>query len=376
MVKYIIVGLRIERDLLTKCTGDNCDFTYYKEMGDIYIILLKCDGALYELKMYEEEGECGSGWTTASYGRSSMKNVSHFAGKTHVPISQDKIELSSGYGGIEDTENLYFNFSEDGDDHYYPRGYVNVHMDQFKILNEYRILDARPIWIITGDCPEMKNLLSTFDDDLSICYTEREKKLPNEITDSIIVVGNNHTLEDVEQCISDSDNCCIIYIHFTVGDEIDRLQMEIDHTKYMPPPQTDVETSSVSAQPVVENDNNNVKPCFIFKGPSLTGKSYLSAKLSNDFSVYETDQNEDLPEKITESIIVVGCKYNHQLKEIEQRADPHIRSNFIYVYFSKDESTFVKIEELKQELADLQQRGQFTGYEDARCSFETLSKDV
>lgn len=377
MVKYTVVGLRVELNLLRKCTGHNCDFTYYKEMGNIYIILLKCDGALYELTLYIEEGECGSGWTTASYGRSSMKRVSHFAGKTHKPISQNEIELSSGYCGIEDTENMYFNFSENGDDYYYPRGYVNVHMDQFKILNEYRILD-RPIWIITG-CSETRDLLSAFDNDLSIYYTESKKDLPDEITDSIIVVGNNHKLDDVEQRIFDRNNCCIIYIHCTVGNEIDRLLMEIDHTKYMPPPQTDVEPESlascVSTHSTVET-NNNAEPCFIFNGPSLTGKSYLSAKLSNDFSVYETDKIQNLPEIITESIIVVGCKYNHQLKEIEQRADPHNRSNFIYLYFSKDESTFDKIEQLKQELADLQQRGQYTGYEDARCSFETLSKDV
>lgn len=60
------------------------------------------------------------------------------------------------------------------------------------------------------------------------------------------------------------------------------------------------------------------RPVWIFKGKSNSGKSYLASKLM-DLDVYETDMSPVLPETITESVIVLGNKYNHSVEDITKR---------------------------------------------------------
>lgn len=134
MTTFVVYALRMERDFVTKCSGHNCDFTYSEEMDDIYVFLLKDrNGIMYELKLYVDEGECGSGWCTASYGRSYLESVNEFRGMTHLPITPDD-EIY--FNCDEEIENKYFNYSSYGDDDYYPQGYVNVHMNEFVSVSE------------------------------------------------------------------------------------------------------------------------------------------------------------------------------------------------------------------------------------------------
>lgn len=60
------------------------------------------------------------------------------------------------------------------------------------------------------------------------------------------------------------------------------------------------------------------RPVWIFRGKSNSGKSFIASKL-NELEVYETDSNENLPNKITASIIVIGNKYHFSISEIKKR---------------------------------------------------------
>jgi hypothetical protein len=60
------------------------------------------------------------------------------------------------------------------------------------------------------------------------------------------------------------------------------------------------------------------RPVWIFKGDSNLGKSFIASKL-NELTTYETDSNEKLPNVITEDVIVLGNKYNHNLEDIKDK---------------------------------------------------------
>ncbi len=61
----------------------------------------------------------------------------------------------------------------------------------------------------------------------------------------------------------------------------------------------------------------NLRPVWIFKGKSNSGKSFLASKL-NDLEIYETDSNEKLPDVITASVIVVGNKYDFEIDDLKK----------------------------------------------------------
>ena len=64
--------------------------------------------------------------------------------------------------------------------------------------------------------------------------------------------------------------------------------------------------------------NKNLRPVWVFKGKSNSGKSFLASKL-NELDVYETDSNEVLPESIVASVIVLGNKYDFNLEDVKSK---------------------------------------------------------
>lgn len=71
-------------------------------------------------------------------------------------------------------------------------------------------------------------------------------------------------------------------------------------------------------------ETNRIKskrPVWIFKGESNIGKSYLGYKINKDefMTVYETDSNENLPNIITQDVIVLGNKYKFTIEDINSK---------------------------------------------------------
>lgn len=77
------------------------------------------------------------------------------------------------------------------------------------------------------------------------------------------------------------------------------------------------------------------RPRYIFYGNSGLGKTTLGMILGKSLSVYETDSNKDLPDKIWEDVVILSNKWNFTKEDVKD----HLSStdNVIYVGFEKGE---------------------------------------
>lgn len=164
----------------------------------------------YEVILYEENGECFSGYTNASWGHIVAKKVNKFAGITHA-IKDKNIDMSFSIpidcldkNNDNDITNNIFTVDYNGDDSYYPSGLVDVNMDLFKPTPRY--METRPVWIFKGDSCLGKSYLSTLvleSSELTKYETDSDKELPDELYQDIIVIGNkyNFSIDDIENKI-------------------------------------------------------------------------------------------------------------------------------------------------------------------------------
>lgn len=134
MCKYKVVGLREEKYIGKEVSGHNCDFTYTDKEFTRHVLLLSGIDEKIELTLWEEQGECGSGWCSATFGQYEWSEVSNFAEKTHTLKEPIYIEVSEDYlSSLEESsfECKIFNFSPDGGDSYYPSGYYSINDEVF-----------------------------------------------------------------------------------------------------------------------------------------------------------------------------------------------------------------------------------------------------
>ena len=145
------------------------------------------------------------------------------------------------------------------------------------------------------------------------------------------------------------------------------MELEIEHLKYKPP--GDEDFSDLGKEEDVIKDSI-YEPTYVLHGDSCAGKSYLASKL-DDFEVYETDSNKDLPDEITAQIIVVGNKYGHTPDEVKGKIDCSDDCGVIFVHFSREEDV---IGEMKLEIEQLKSKPTASGYESAKADFNDLVK--
>ena len=210
-----ITGLRVEKYIGKEVSGHNMDFTYTDVELEKHIILgLLEDNRKVEIELYQEDGECGSGWTTATFGYCEIKLVDKFNGYTHNPIKNLEIDDIEPNSDIEELVNDVFSIDSLGRDHYYPTGSYHVNMELFKPNPRYK--DQRPTYIFTGQSGIGKSFLaSKFNNDVIVFETDAHKELPESIIADVIVVGNkyNHTIKNI---ISRTDNTKIVKCTFEV----------------------------------------------------------------------------------------------------------------------------------------------------------------
>lgn len=212
MKELIVVGLRDEIYQGEEVTGHNCNFEYTFVDKIRHVLLLKTHyNKKYELHLWEEEGECSSGWCTASFGYCELKEVSNFAGKTHKIISEQKVVFDETSMNIETD---VFTYSDSGGDSYYPSGHVWVNYDLFEKF-ENRGFDKRPVLIFYGDSNAMKSHIAALSGK-SVYETDYElskDNLPEAIVQDIIVIGNKYPV-DLDDVKSRLYNCEIIEVNF------------------------------------------------------------------------------------------------------------------------------------------------------------------
>lgn len=201
---YKVVGLRNEIFSTQSVSGHNCDFQYEDGEKTKHIIqaIRESDGSLCEIILYETEGECGSGWTTASFGHMEIEPVEHFGHSHYKCFPPIDITINSDY----EAENEVFSYSDDGGDGYYPSGSVSVNMDVFKVMQDNREKDRRPIWLFHGDSTSGKSYLANLVNTKNVYETDKNKELPKNLgTYDIIVIGNKYkfSVEQIQEQIGD-----------------------------------------------------------------------------------------------------------------------------------------------------------------------------
>ena len=193
-----IIGLRIEKYIDKEVSGHDCGFKYNDAEFEKHIICgVLSDNRKVEIELSHSEGECSSGWTTASWGHIKVTEVKRFNGYTHTP--KEPIEIDDYFPNFEnDTDNKVFSISADGGDGYYPSGGYNVNMELFK--ETVRAKDLRPVWIFKGKSNSGKSFLASKLNDLEVYETDSNEQLPNSITASIVVLGNkyNYSIDDIK----------------------------------------------------------------------------------------------------------------------------------------------------------------------------------
>lgn len=196
-MKYEIIGLRKEIYIGESVEGHNCDFDYeLAEMARDVLLLKDVYGNKSELTLYTREGECGSGWCTASYGEYEWCDVVSFAGKTHNPVKALTFEVENEKELGYEFQCPAFYFSDDGGDGYYPSGSASVNLDLFT-TEGLRQLDKRPVWVFSGDSALGKSHLAALLRGKTVLETDslKDGKLPEVITEDVVVVGNKHTID-------------------------------------------------------------------------------------------------------------------------------------------------------------------------------------
>lgn len=227
--KLKIIGLRVEKYVGTSVDGHNCDFTYTKIIKDKYVlcVLDQYYNSKYEITLWDEEGECGSGWCLASFGNIRIKQVNVFAGFSYVPINNGEFKcddtLASFLNNSDSVnfdiwdnaiiKNTFFKFDSNGGCNYYPSGSVSVNMDMFK-ENGRKTFTKRPVWIFSGDSCLGKSYLGCKITDKSVYETDSNSELPEVLYSSIIIIGNKYKfdVEDVKSRIF--GDCEIINVNF------------------------------------------------------------------------------------------------------------------------------------------------------------------
>lgn len=215
-MEYKIVGLRREKYIGIEISGSNCDFEYTdSEFERDVILMVDTEGQKVELTLYVEEGECGSGWCSASFAKYVWTEVDNFAEKTHATINPVVIDINEGdlETDEDDLTTEVFYISELGGCRYYPSGYYTVDMGKFK---EVGVLQTnRPVHIFYGDSNLCKSHLAALTGK-SVFETDAmpTSKLPSIITEDIVVIGNRYDvlMDDVKLALY--GECKVVLVEF------------------------------------------------------------------------------------------------------------------------------------------------------------------
>lgn len=225
-----IIGLRVIHRVKKFTVGTGYGFKQVPGIGKVYELVLKSRKTGMDLKdrfttwklsLSTISGMCGSGYTTASWAKTSLKEENDSSSSssssspvTHFPISRLFLKLGEDLPKDFECEHegeKLLSWSRDGGDHYYPSGWVTVNMDLFRPSGRGH---TRPVvWVFSGPSNQGKSTIAASasgnlevhetdsDENLDACVNESEDDdgNPKMLYAQIIVVGNkyHHTLQDV-----------------------------------------------------------------------------------------------------------------------------------------------------------------------------------
>lgn len=179
-----------------------------------YEILARLDrGDKIKISLSEVKGECPSGYCAATWGCIKIEYCDRmpfaYYPKTDIEVPDLDPRWIGKTTGIPDIENIYFSYSEDEGDSYYPSGHIRVNEDLFVASD--RVMKKRPVYIFTGPSAIGKSTMASMLD-RTVYETDRALCLPEVIAADIVVCGNKypHTIEDIELRLFGSPDVIVV----------------------------------------------------------------------------------------------------------------------------------------------------------------------
>jgi hypothetical protein len=126
-----VLGMKKELYMKQTCEG-GCgdDFIFGDKEEERHKLYLEEASQLYELLLYTEEEECGSGWCCSEYGKVELKKINE------LPIGMLKSKIDKEFDMVNQDMDRYhcdlFSFDIDGGDPFYPMGKYIVHESLFE----------------------------------------------------------------------------------------------------------------------------------------------------------------------------------------------------------------------------------------------------
>ena len=208
-----------------------CGFREEPQVVEEYKVILQQSGSsnskLWELHLYTEFGECGSGYTTAEWGKAEIKKVEQRGPATHLPIKDLEVELDP-YNLSEDFECEAFTCSSVGGDEYYPCGSVSLNTGLFRKTG--RGHNKPVVQVFTGGSNLGKSTIA-LSTSLKVYETDESETLDSSLVYAqIVVIGNKYSFstKDIESEFSKQNlDVEIVPVLFGVKQDFEREPKEI-----------------------------------------------------------------------------------------------------------------------------------------------------
>lgn len=201
MPEYLLVGASKKLYIGHGCSGSNGGFNYYnKQMEKVFLHLLDSTTYdKYEVVLWGTEGECGSGWTTASWGHYSFDKVDRFTNPPTYHCQSTLVDtIQSGDSIIISVnDNTIASAEYDGGDSYYPNGWYSFNESFFNVSP--RAVSRMKVFLFKGPSAIGKSYLAShFKEDFKVYETDCSEKLPEDLQQyDVIVLGNKYKFPEL-----------------------------------------------------------------------------------------------------------------------------------------------------------------------------------
>lgn len=214
-MQYLLVGAYKQLYIGTGCSGHNTDFNYEsKQMEKVFLHLLQpTTYDKYEIVLWGSEGECGSGWTTASWGHSSLNKVDSFTNPPTYNCQPTLVDVAQTEGNIdiETLDNVRVaSASYCGNDDYYPCGWYTFNESLFTVSP--RAVDRMKVFVFKGSSAIGKSYLaSKFVESFKVYETDGSNELPADMNDyDVVVLGNKYEFPELVELLSTTRDVVIV----------------------------------------------------------------------------------------------------------------------------------------------------------------------
>lgn len=201
--------------------GHNMDFSSQSFSDEKYeiVCLNQETSEFHVMKCQTNHGMCGSGWTTASWGRIATTKVDNVGSLHFVPKETTTL---NNIENVSSMDNALFSFSENGGCDYYPTGWFRIELSGWKSTGRK---PSKPMIHVFHGCNATgKSTIASLTEKTVIesdSFESGEKfidsiNLTRPTTDTIVVIGGKHQI-DIDTVVSLlEENNTVVKVQFSL----------------------------------------------------------------------------------------------------------------------------------------------------------------